>query len=74
MYLTVHEAQQLRISLETLLANPEAKEHEHVLGNGFLHLTHHRRQTKRSCLLLTEDEGLKIPVSTLTDWMRLAGL
>jgi hypothetical protein len=34
MYLTVQEAQQLRISLEALLVDPEAKDHEHVLGNG----------------------------------------
>jgi hypothetical protein len=34
LYLTVDEAQQLRISLDAVLADPEAKEHEHVLGNG----------------------------------------
>ena len=32
LYLTVQEANNLRGALDTLLIDPEAREHEHVLG------------------------------------------
>jgi hypothetical protein len=34
LYLTVSEAEKLRAALDTLLEDPEANEHEHVLGGG----------------------------------------
>ena len=34
LYLTVNEAQNLRSALETLLADPEAREHEHIIADG----------------------------------------